>query len=84
MPLRLDSYSNTFMQLNVRDNVLQQRPVVQLDFPAEAPDAFGLLQSDAHGGMTWLGNGEKLTRFDCRVEGTPAESGTEKGEGPGV
>lgn len=36
------------------------------------------------GGMIWLGYGEKLTRFDCRVEGTPAEPFTENGEGPGV
>lgn len=35
-------------------------------------------------GMTWPGYGEKLTRFDCRVEGTPAEPFTEKGDGPGV
>ena len=54
MPFALEGASNTFMQLNVRDNVLQAYPLVQLDFPAVTPAAFGLLQCDSLGKMTWL------------------------------
>ena len=54
MPVALTGSSNTFMQLRVQDNVLQRRPVVQLSFPASTPAAFGLLQSDSDGSMTWL------------------------------
>lgn len=54
MPFALEGATNTFMQLNVRDNVLQARPLVRLDFPSETPAAFGLLQCDSKGKMSWL------------------------------
>ena len=42
----------------------------------------GVLAND--GGLIYRVHGEKLTRFDCRVEGSPAEPLTENGEAPGV
>lgn len=42
------------MLLNVRENVLQARPVVNMTFPSETPAAFGLLESFADGAITWL------------------------------
>ncbi len=54
MPVALESGSNTSALLRVQENVLQARPVVDLMFPATTPAAFGLLQSDGKGSMTWL------------------------------
>ncbi|KAK9816105.1 hypothetical protein WJX74_003918 [Apatococcus lobatus] len=54
MPVALESGSNTYLLLRVQENVLQTRPVVKLNFPAETPAAFGLLQSDSAGNMAWL------------------------------
>ncbi len=54
MPVSLESGSNTYMLLRVQENVLHARPVLSLKFPAGTPDAFGLLQCDAEGDMSWL------------------------------
>ena len=54
MPVALESGSNTYVLLRVQENVLQAKPVVNLMFPAETPPAFGLLQCDATGTMSWL------------------------------
>ncbi|KAK9826933.1 hypothetical protein WJX74_000613 [Apatococcus lobatus] len=54
MPVALESQGGTTMLLRVQENVLSARPVVKLMFPATTPDAFGLLQCDAAGKMTWL------------------------------
>lgn len=42
------------MVLKVQDNVLQARPVCPMNFPAETPAAFGLLQSNDQGTLTWV------------------------------
>lgn len=54
MPVALESQGGTSMLLRVQENVLSARPVVKLLFPSSTPDAFGLLQCDAAGRMTWL------------------------------
>lgn len=54
MPVVLESKSNTNLLLRVQENVLQARPVTVLDFPPETPPAFGLMQSDRNGKLTWL------------------------------
>lgn len=54
MPVALESKSNTSMLLRVQDDVLHAKPVCLLTFPPETPAAFGLLQSDASGMLSWL------------------------------
>ena len=42
------------MLLDVTGSVLQRRPVEFLTFPAEPPPAFGIMQCDGSGTVSWL------------------------------
>lgn len=54
MPVAFESKSNTSMLFSVREDVLHAKPVCFLTFPSSTPAAFGLLQCNADGNLTWV------------------------------